>query len=210
MFRNMSNLDITAASSDLLQIVHLLQSTSVLSDDQGYINTWEGLGNRLQTEFHSCFTYDSDGGLRDTDFKELFVRVEMLVQLVSTFGEYLQPDQKRIYITSLLKHILNNAENQTLVPMELMVEQLSDNKNSKSKSSNLSIYPPSGLSELKIQLEEEKSIVAALQVRLDNKTKENEALNTKVSVSQARLEDAQSREEAMLNKFILISKGKLN
>jgi hypothetical protein len=206
----MTNLDITTTSSDLLQVVKKLQSTSVLGDDQGYVNTWEGLGNRLQTEFHNCFTYEDDGDLKDTDFKELYIRVDMLVQLVSTFGEYLQPEQKQLYITSLLKHIINNAENQTLVPMELMIQQLSDIKNSpKSSSSNLSIHPPSGLSELKNQLEEEKSIVSALQVRLDNKTSENEALNTKVSVSQARLEDAQAREEAMLNKFILISKGKL-
>lgn len=67
----------------------LLQVAKKSPDDSGYVKSWDGVGKRLTDEMYSCFKYDKKGIHIGTEMEELKARIEVLAQVICTFGEYL-------------------------------------------------------------------------------------------------------------------------
>ena len=210
------NTDIALACDEETRLVDaLMAAIESQPDDRGFAKSWEGLGLRLQSELHACFSYDSAGALVSTDTEELRVRIEVAAQLVATFGEYLTAPDRRGYMDLLLKHILTNATGDTMVPLNLVVSQLPEEHRSRTVagteadvgSGRLPIEPPSALSDLRSRLDEELRLVSQLQSQLEKKTHETELLQAKYTGSHDRLVDAQTREEAMFAKFSMLCKS---
>jgi len=195
---------ITAVAENNKIIETLISAVQSNPDDKGYFKSWEGLSNRLTTEMHNCFQYDSRGKHTGTDIEELKARVEMLVQIVATFGEYVAPEARNGYIHTLVKHIALNANGSTMVPLEMILEQLPTEYRSKideRKEKYVTVEPPSVVSSLRAELENQKNIVLQLQSKLDKNSHEYELLNRDHKNGQARLEHYKNLEEGFLNKF---------
>jgi len=181
----------------------LMKAIESKPDDKGYFKSWEGLSNRLTTEMHNCFQYDR-GKLIATDKEELKARVEILSQIIATFGEYVTPDARKGYIHTLVKHIALNASESTMVPLEMILEQLPTEYRAKVEEKHeryVTIEPPSVVSKLRTELENEKSLGIQLQAKLDKKSQDYDIIHTQLIGVQARLEDYQNREQGFLNKF---------
>ena len=183
-------------------------------DDKGYFKSWEGLSNRLTTEMHNCFQYDSRGKHTGTDIEELKARVEMLAQLVSTFGEYVAPEARKGYIHTLVKHIALNASGNTMVPLEMIIEQLPTEYRAKVDEKierYVTVEPPSVVSKLRTELESERTFVIQLQAKLDKKAYDYDILQTELIAVRDQLKGFQNREEGMENKFdqLIKSMGEL-
>ena len=87
---------------------HLLEVVKRSPDDAGYIQSWDGVGKRLTDEMYSCFKYDKKGVHIGTEMEELKARIEILAQLICTFGEYLSAIDRYI-LTHLLTYLLTHS-----------------------------------------------------------------------------------------------------
>ncbi len=91
---------------------HLLEVVKRSPDDAGYIKSWDGVGKRLTDEMYACFKYDKKGVHIGTEMEELKARIEILAQLICTFGEYLSVTDRYLLthsLTHLLTYLLTHA-----------------------------------------------------------------------------------------------------
>ena len=86
----------------------------------------------------------------------------------------------------------------------MILEQLPTEYRAKVEEKNeryVTIEPPSVVSKLRAELDNEKSLGIQLQAKLDKKSQDYDIIHTQLIGVQARLEDYQNREDGFLNKF---------
>lgn len=216
----------SAAVAETLAILDIiidpLQQAAGMVDSAGYLCTWEGVSLRLAAEMRACFTVcvgvaagseeGAEAGAQEEQSLDaagtanLRSRIEALVQVACSFGEYLPEEERRSYIFAMLRHVGKCAKGSTLVPLEMIVQTMGAggaqaSALEESMRQRLHIEPPSNIAALRAQLDDTSARLARTSMQLDKRTHEADLLSAKLLGTEARLEDSRSREEALLNRF---------
>ena len=223
---------VAASNEATFQLNSMCDEKMSSRDDRGFSRSWEGVSIRLTEEMNACFPssslVDIDSAGKDQMLNDLQQRLEALTQVITTFGEYL-PHDRRSYIQPFLKHIRQHAPGSTMVPLEALTQTLSElgveerstamripeglhplSKNSSAESKvlgRLALEPPSSVAALRSELDILRTERDSFSERFQEEQRQLHLITAKFDASELKADEARVREEAMMNRFMTLSKS---
>ena len=232
--RGAGEVDITSAVDDLIRVTDAhMEVDEGDRDENGFSLNFDGALARIKKELDYCFTYQRD--TYTVDSVELKVKIEDVVQMAVSFGEYLSVNDRETYMNRFLDHVISSGKGNNILLISLthslhcttstttsdctiikycientmvpleIITKSIEKHKPVEGRPDILLDSPLVVATLRKELNEERETTKALGAEVDQKKHEIEVMHTKLMGLQARLEDTQGHEELLATKFTALS-----